>query len=333
VASIDRTAYPRFKRVVSAREITEAFTPSEDEIVWARSKTTPDGHLLALVVLLKCYQRLGYFPKLVDVPDVVVACMRSTPGAAESVVAGHESERTLWRHREFVRTRMGVVYEPARVRAVAERAIRSAALTKDNPADLINVALEELVRQSCELPGYTTLDAITTSIRMEVNSGFFSMVTGRIPMADRARLARLFLGDPVARRSEFDRLRTVLPSPVENDVDRRTAAPARPQRHAFDDHRIGRPLIKVDWVAIQRLTRGHVPDVRNNRSPPGCGIRNRNGSRESASGLTAINNSATRPSRRSARADGGAPRRTNESSAPTGVAAARRARRAATVTR
>nr|WP_235264081.1 Tn3 family transposase [Nocardia seriolae] len=192
---------------MSAREIAESFTPSEDENAWARSKTTSDGHLLALVVLLKCYQRLGYFPKLGDVPDAVVTYVRSTLGVAESVVAGHESERTLWRHREFVRTRLGVVYEPARVRAVAEKAVRAAALTKDNPADLINVALEELVRQSCELPGYTTLDAMTTSIRTQVNSGFFSSVAGRVPITDRARLARLLLVDPVSRRSEFDRLK------------------------------------------------------------------------------------------------------------------------------
>ncbi|MEV4128641.1 DUF4158 domain-containing protein [Nocardia sp. NPDC049707] len=185
-----------------------SFTPSEDETGWARSKTTSDGHLLALVVLLKCNQRLGYFPKLADVPDAVVSYVRSMLGVADSVVAGHESERTLWRHREFVRTRLGVVYEPARVRAVAEKAIRAAALTKDNPADLINVALEELVRQSCELPGYTTLDSMTTSIRAEVNSGFFATVANRIPITDRARMARLLLVDPVARRSEFDRLKT-----------------------------------------------------------------------------------------------------------------------------
>ncbi|MFD0360088.1 DUF4158 domain-containing protein [Nocardia sp. GCM10030253] len=91
---------------------------------------------------------------------------------------------------------------------MAEKAIRAAALTKDNPADLINVALEELVRSSCELPGYTTLDAMTTSIRTEVNSGFFSTVANRIPITDRARMARLLLVDPVARRSEFDRLKT-----------------------------------------------------------------------------------------------------------------------------
>ena len=36
VASVDRTAYPGFARVVSARELAEAFTSTEDEIEWAR---------------------------------------------------------------------------------------------------------------------------------------------------------------------------------------------------------------------------------------------------------------------------------------------------------
>ena len=35
MASIDRTAYPRFKRVVSGRELAESFTPSQVEIGWA----------------------------------------------------------------------------------------------------------------------------------------------------------------------------------------------------------------------------------------------------------------------------------------------------------
>ena len=64
-----------------------------------------------------------------------------------------------------------VTFTPAAVRVVAEAAIRKVVQSKDNPADLINVALDELVRQSCELPGYTTLDAMTASIEHEVYGG------------------------------------------------------------------------------------------------------------------------------------------------------------------
>jgi hypothetical protein len=39
VTSVDRTAYPGFARVVSARELAEAFTPTDAEIEWARGRT------------------------------------------------------------------------------------------------------------------------------------------------------------------------------------------------------------------------------------------------------------------------------------------------------
>ncbi|MFI6803368.1 DUF4158 domain-containing protein [Streptosporangium canum] len=153
MASIDRTAYPRFARAVSTRELAEVFTPSAVEVEWARGKTQDDQHLLALLVWLKAYQRLGYFPKFKDVPAVVSEHIRSVIGLPEEVVLEDAAERSAKRHRSFVRERMGVTYDAARVREVADEAIRKAAQAKDNPADLINVALEELVRAECELPG------------------------------------------------------------------------------------------------------------------------------------------------------------------------------------
>ena len=118
------------------------------------------------------------------------------------------AERSAKRHREFVRDRVEVIYETARVRQVAEQAIRKAVQAKDNPADLINVALEELVRARCELPGYTTLDAMAAAIRTEVNNAFYRWSPGG-STRPRVRLARLLLVDPVTRRSEFDRLKDV----------------------------------------------------------------------------------------------------------------------------
>ncbi|WP_054248383.1 Tn3 family transposase [Rhodococcus opacus] len=208
MASIDRTAYPRFKRVVSAQELAEAFTPTPGERGWAREKTQSDPHLLALAVRLKAYQRLGYFPKLDDIPAVVVDTVRGVLDLPGGVSPETDADRTAKRHRKFVREYLGVRYEAAKVRAVAEQAIRAAAATKDNPADLINVALEELVRARCELPGYTTLDAMAATIRAEVNGEFFALVSGRPVWAERARLDRLLVVDPATRRSEFDRIKT-----------------------------------------------------------------------------------------------------------------------------
>ncbi|MEV8636662.1 Tn3 family transposase [Streptosporangium sp. NPDC051023] len=209
MASIDRTAYPRFTRAISVRELAEVFTPSAGEIEWARGKTQDDQHFLALLVWLKAYQRLGYFPKLADVPATVAEHIRGAVGLPEGLVPADAAERSAKRHRSFVRQRMGVVYDAAGVRAVAAEAIRKAAQAKDNPADLINVALEELVRKRCELPGYTTLDELTKKIRTEVNRGFFTLVAGRIDAAARARLGRLLVVDPITRRSAYDGLKDV----------------------------------------------------------------------------------------------------------------------------
>jgi hypothetical protein len=95
--------------------------------------------------------------------------------------------------------------------------------TKDNPADLINVALEELVRERCELPGYTTLDAMTATIRTEVNGRFHAMVAARPDRAARAGLDRLLLVDPATRRSDFDRIKTPAKAPTLGKFKQRLA--------------------------------------------------------------------------------------------------------------
>lgn len=38
MTSVDRTAYPRFGRVVSGRELADSFTPTDAEAGWARGR-------------------------------------------------------------------------------------------------------------------------------------------------------------------------------------------------------------------------------------------------------------------------------------------------------
>jgi TnpA family transposase len=207
VVSIERTAYPRFRPVVPSRELRDAYTPSLSEIAWARGATRSEAHLLSLVVMLKCFQRLGYFPRVAAVPGAVVEHVRGFLQLPLEVPVAHDSERTLRHHRALIRARLKVLADPQQARLVAEAAIRAAAQAKDNPADLINVALEELVRARCELPGYTTLDELVARLRAEVNGELFGGIARRLNAADRARLDGLLVVDPQTRRSAFDRLK------------------------------------------------------------------------------------------------------------------------------
>jgi hypothetical protein len=107
VASIDRTAYRRFRRVVPARELQEVYTPNLAEVQWARGVTRCDEHLLVLVVLLKCFERLGYFPRVEEIPAAIVEHVRGCLEMLANVSAGHDSERTLRHHKTLIRIRLG----------------------------------------------------------------------------------------------------------------------------------------------------------------------------------------------------------------------------------
>ena len=73
MALIERTAYPRFAPRPSARELARLYTPTLGELELAR-RTTRGGEAqqLAFLLMLKSFQRLGYFPKRGEVPEAVV---------------------------------------------------------------------------------------------------------------------------------------------------------------------------------------------------------------------------------------------------------------------
>jgi hypothetical protein len=69
----------------------------------ARRRTQDQQHLLALVVWLKFFQRLGYFPKVEDVPPVVACARCAALGLGEGAELERAAVRSAKRHREFVR--------------------------------------------------------------------------------------------------------------------------------------------------------------------------------------------------------------------------------------
>lgn len=52
------------------------YTPTPEEVLFARLHVRNNAGLLPLLVLLKCFQRLQYFPSLPDVPAPVVDHVR-----------------------------------------------------------------------------------------------------------------------------------------------------------------------------------------------------------------------------------------------------------------
>lgn len=74
-------------------------------------------------------------------------------------------------------------------------ACRSGAHTHDDLADIVNIAIEELVRQRFELPAFTTLLRAARAARTTINRGYHALICTRLEAVAqdtlRALLARV----------------------------------------------------------------------------------------------------------------------------------------------
>ncbi|WP_248965598.1 DUF4158 domain-containing protein [Sphaerisporangium perillae] len=107
----------------------------------------------------------------------MVWLVRNELGLPEQVGMAGVAERTGRNHKALVRSRLELDGDQAAARKLAEQAIRQAAKTKDHPADLINVALEDLAKNSCEFPAFSTLDDLASQVRAEVNGAIFTLAS------------------------------------------------------------------------------------------------------------------------------------------------------------
>ncbi|MFE4424718.1 DUF4158 domain-containing protein [Streptomyces sp. NPDC056817] len=214
MTSIERTAYPRFKRLITAHELHLFFSPTRDEGAWASEATDCDEHLLALLLMLKSYQRMGCFPRLEDVPEMVVDFVRRAVELREGTLPLYRAVKTAKNHRGLVRQRVGVVYDQGEARRIAEASIRQEAAAKNRPADLINIALEKVVGAGLELPAFSTLDAMASAVRKEVNASICTGIHDRMSAVERAGLLRLLEERDADGTTQYNRLKKFAQSPT-----------------------------------------------------------------------------------------------------------------------
>ena len=77
MTALERTAYPRFKRRPTAKELAEIYTPRREDLVFVRSVARGAAPTLTAMVPLKSFERLGYMPRLRDVPFAIIGHIRS----------------------------------------------------------------------------------------------------------------------------------------------------------------------------------------------------------------------------------------------------------------
>jgi hypothetical protein len=93
LTSIERTAYPQFRRFTTARVLHVFFTLTEDEAAWARERTETPEALLALLVDLKCFQKMARFCAREEVPAAVIDHVRHCAGLDPEAEPDHITGR------------------------------------------------------------------------------------------------------------------------------------------------------------------------------------------------------------------------------------------------
>lgn len=207
MASIERTAYPQFRRNPVVREIVSAYTPTDAEIAFVSAQARQPGHRLTLAVLLKSFQRLGYFPKFDDIPVTIIRHIRGALSFRVQVKPAAIGEATRFRYFQKILRYLDVRSYSEGGLAIAARAIRDAAATMNNPADLINAAIEELVRGRVELPAFSTLDRLARRVRTLVNGAYYRLIAARLSDEERRQLDELLVRDEGTTKSPLQTIK------------------------------------------------------------------------------------------------------------------------------
>jgi len=129
----------------------------------------------------------------------------------------------------------------------------TAAKVMDNPADLINVAIEELVRQRIELPAFSTLDRLSRRVRTLINGRFFADVMEKLSAVEREQLdALLEIGTSPQKKSLFFTLKQ-LPkrSSLEHLQDLLDHIVKLSDTVGADHHLTGIPYAKIKHFAAE----------------------------------------------------------------------------------
>ena len=53
------------------KEMVKIYTPTLEELAWLKKRRFEPQHKPYALIQLKCFQRLGYFPKFTDVPTSI----------------------------------------------------------------------------------------------------------------------------------------------------------------------------------------------------------------------------------------------------------------------
>ena len=175
MTAIHETAYPRLRSTLTDKELRELYTPTPEEMAFVQQVTPSTMTALGVVVLLKTFQRVGFFPDFEALAPHLMAHLAGLMGTptSDDLLRQYEANGYRWRHSPLMRAHLHITAFCDGGRRVLVRAMLEAAESKDMLADLTNVGIEALVQARYQLPAFSTLRRAAQKARAQVNVWYY----------------------------------------------------------------------------------------------------------------------------------------------------------------
>jgi TnpA family transposase len=191
-------------------ELEQFYTPTDEELAFCANITRLPTTQLGFVVLLKAFQRLGYFVASNEVPEGIIKHIATVINRRvdREVLHNYDQSKARYNHLAAVRQFLDVKPFGTQGKALLRTTLGEAALTKEDVADIVNVGIEILVRHRYELPAFDTLVREARAGRAATNQALYGQVQNALGKTGADFLDALFVvGDDPRRVSPWHDLK------------------------------------------------------------------------------------------------------------------------------
>ncbi len=179
MTAIHETAYPRLKPHLTLTELEKNFSPIYSEKILMEESTREASitNKLGFMVLLKCYQCLGYAISIKNVPDSVTDYIGQAIGTTGSANLAHYTSSSRKRHRRIILKYLEISDDEQKRRYCMKQSALKSSIHKESLADIINDMIETLIKERFELPGFSTLERMARAARVLINRKLYAQIT------------------------------------------------------------------------------------------------------------------------------------------------------------
>ncbi len=256
MTAIHETAYPRIRSNLSDKELVELYTPTPEDLGFINHSTKSTMAAFGGFVLLKTFQRLGYFPSFDTLPPRLIIHIAKAIGIQtphDTLKLYEQNGFRKW-HVPMIRKHQGITAFHNGGRRVLVGAVIKASQSKDILADIINGAegvrpsgriaprmgIETLVSNCYELPAFSTLRRAAQKARAQTVTQYYQQVYDAMDDLQRATINHLLTGDDNEPTSLWQRLKREPKQPTTKNIREhiehlRWLQSLNTARHVLDD--------------------------------------------------------------------------------------------------